>query len=217
MSDNEVQIFDFEANKIRTVMIDGKPWFIAKDIASILDYTDTQAMTRRIDEEDVSTYTDRSSGQGREINIVNESGLYASILGSTKPDAKVFKKWITGTVLPSLRENGGYIVGQEKMTSEQILAHALIVANNVIESEKKLRAKAEGEVKMLVHDFSKEYTTTEIAKELHLRSARELNDKLSDMKIQFKQNGTWGTLLGLFRGALYQYKEYRPRFWKGCL
>jgi hypothetical protein len=57
--------------------------------------------------------------------------------------------------------------------------------------ERVLRQKAEGEVKMLVHDFNKEYTTTEIAKELHLRSARELNDKLSEMKIQFKQNGTW--------------------------
>ncbi|MEI6057298.1 MAG: Bro-N domain-containing protein [Lentisphaerota bacterium] len=74
-------------------------WFVAKDVADILEYTDTQAMTRRLDEEEVNTYTDNSSGQGRTVSIINESGLYNAILGSSKPTAKDFKKKVTNEIL----------------------------------------------------------------------------------------------------------------------
>lgn len=87
---------------------DGQSWFIAKEIASILEYSDTNAMTRRLDTEDIDTYTDRSSGQGRAISLINESGLYASILGSQKPEAKKFKRWVTSEVLPAIRKTGEY-------------------------------------------------------------------------------------------------------------
>lgn len=104
-----LQVFNSpEGQEIRVVDKDGEPWFVAKDVAVALDYSDTQAMTRRIDSEDVSTCTDTASGQVRHLSIINESGLYASILGSMKPEAKAFKRWVTHEVLPSIRKTGSY-------------------------------------------------------------------------------------------------------------
>lgn len=106
---DKLQVFGFEGKDVRIVDRDGNPWFIARDVADILGYSDTQAMTRRIDEEDRNTCTDNSSGQGRSISIINESGLYCSILGSKKEEASRFKRWVTSEVLPSIRKNGGYL------------------------------------------------------------------------------------------------------------
>ena len=70
--------------------------------------------------------------QQKETTIINESGLYSLVLSSKLPKAKDFKRWVTSTVLPSLRQNGGYIMNQEALTPEQIVANALVVANNII-------------------------------------------------------------------------------------
>lgn len=94
--------------KVRALIINGEPWFVAKDIANILGYSATEAMTRRLDDEEIRSWCDRSSGQGRDLTIISESGLYESIWGSQKPDAKAFKKWIKTEVLPSIRKHGFY-------------------------------------------------------------------------------------------------------------
>lgn len=102
---SEVISFNFNGSAVRTLKdANGEPWFVAKDVAEILGYTDTQAMTRRLDDDEISSCTDKSSGQGRRITIINESGLYNAILGSNKPEAKVFKRWVTSEVLPSIRK-----------------------------------------------------------------------------------------------------------------
>ncbi|ANT43810.1 antirepressor [Lactococcus phage 98103] len=106
---NELQNFNFNNLPVRTVLIDDEPWFVGKDVADILEYSDTQAMTRRLDDEDIKSYTDKSSGQGRQIKIINESGLYEAIIGSKKKETRPFKRWITHEVLPTIRKHGAYM------------------------------------------------------------------------------------------------------------
>lgn len=109
-----LQVFAYDENMIRTVEGEnGETLFVAKDIAEVLGYSDTQAMTRRLDDDEVGSYTDNSSGQGRNLAVLNESGLYSAILGSNKTEAKAFKKWITSEVLPTIRKTGGYGVTAE--------------------------------------------------------------------------------------------------------
>ena len=110
---NELQNFNFSGQDVRIITINDDPWFIAKDVADILEYSDTQAMTRRLDDEDKETYTDKSSGQGRNVAIINESGLYTAILGSKKTEAKQFKRWVTSEVLPTIRKHGAYMTNDK--------------------------------------------------------------------------------------------------------
>lgn len=105
----DIQTFASDAlGSIRVTLLGGEPQFYAVDLARTLGYSDTQAMTRRIDPEDITTCTDNSSGQVRSYTVLSESGLYAAILGSSKPEAKAFKRWVTGEVLPAIRKTGSY-------------------------------------------------------------------------------------------------------------
>ncbi len=132
---NELRVFrNVRFGDIRTVEIDGDPWFVGKDIAAAVGYKDTSdALKNHVEDSDKLTRRFADSGQNREMYIINESGLYSLILSSKLDRAKKFKKWITSEVIPSIRKNGGYLVGQETMTPEQIVANALVVAQNIIQ------------------------------------------------------------------------------------
>lgn len=94
---------------IRTLTIDDTPWFVGKDVATALGYSNTQKAIRdHVDEEDKLTERIVLSGQNRNVVVINESGLYSLIFSSTLPSAKAFKHWVTSEVLPSIRKNGGY-------------------------------------------------------------------------------------------------------------
>lgn len=114
---NGIQVFkNPEFGSIRTVEVDGKSYFVGKDVAQILGYKDTSdALKKHVDEEDKLTRRFADSGQNREMYIVNESGLYSLILSSKLESAKRFKRWVTSEVLPSIRRSGGYIAEQEQM------------------------------------------------------------------------------------------------------
>lgn len=134
---SELAVFDFNGMGVRVIKdSSGEPWFVAKDVADILGYTDTQAMTRRLDKDEISSCTDKSSGQGRRITIINESGLYNAILGSNKPEAKSFKRWVTHEVLPEIRKTGAYVAAGETESDEEIMARALLAAQRTIERNK---------------------------------------------------------------------------------
>ena len=107
---NELQVFNNpEFGDVRTVQIDGEPWFVGKDIADVLGYKDSSdAMKRHVDTEDKLTRCFTDSGQNRQMYVVNESGLYSLIFSSKLPKAKEFKHWVTSEVLPSLRKTGRY-------------------------------------------------------------------------------------------------------------
>lgn len=126
---NELQNFNFSGQNVRIITINDEPWFVGKDVADILEYSDTQAMTRRLDDEDKETYTDKSSGQGRNVAIVNESGLYTAILGSKKTEAKQFKRWITSEVLPTIRKHGAYMKQPQVPTTQRELIMLALAGN----------------------------------------------------------------------------------------
>ena len=136
---NELRIFrNAEFGEIREKNIDGMPFFVGNDVASSLGYKNpTDAIFKHVDEEDKLLSQIATSGQNRKMVCINESGVYALILSSTLPNAKKFKRWITSEVIPSIRQNGGYLANQENMTPEQIVANALIVAQNIIKDKDK--------------------------------------------------------------------------------
>lgn len=142
---NNLQIFKNEDfGEIRVVEKEGQPWFVAKDVCDILEIQNTTDATKRLDADEVTRFN--LGGLTGEINLVNEYGLYSLILGSRKPEAKKFKRWVTHEVLPSIRKNGGYIANQESLTPEQIVAQALIVANNIIQEKDRLLAEQKPKV-----------------------------------------------------------------------
>lgn len=139
---NDLKIFENkEFGEIRTVNIDGEPWFVGVDIATALGYSNTRdAIAKHIDNEDKATVAIHDGRQKRNITAINESGLYSLILSSELPSAKAFKRWVTSEVLPSIRKNGGYIAGQETMTDDELMARALQVAQNkILERDKQIK------------------------------------------------------------------------------
>jgi prophage antirepressor-like protein len=130
---NNMQIFKYENNDVRTVEMNGEPWFVLKDVCGVLGLSNHKVTAQRLDRDEVSqTYLTDSIGRKQETTVINESGLYSVILRSDKPEAKPFRKWVTSEVLPSIRKNGGYIAGQEQMTPEELMAKALLVANKTL-------------------------------------------------------------------------------------
>lgn len=111
MEENKMTLFtNEELGNVRALEIDGEPYFIGKDVATALGYTNTQKAIRdHVDNEDKLTERIVLSGQNREVVFINESGLYSLILSSKLPKAKEFKHWITAEVLPVIRKTGGYV------------------------------------------------------------------------------------------------------------
>lgn len=112
--------FQFGKREVRTVIVDNEPWFVAKDVAEILGYSTANRMTERLDDDEKGTRKLCTLGGDQEMTIINESGLYNAILGSNKPDAKKFKKWVTAEVLPSIRKYGAYAVSPELLVDRLV-------------------------------------------------------------------------------------------------
>jgi anti-repressor protein len=137
----------FEGHNIRIVTDEqGEPWFVASDIAMVLGYAQTNSMNKLIDEDDKEKRVLQIGGNYVNQSLINESGLYQAIFSSTKPEARVFKRWVTAEVIPSIRKNGGYIVGQEQDTPELIIAKALMVAQSVIDRKTRELQRAQEQI-----------------------------------------------------------------------
>ena len=127
-----------EFGELRTVEIDGEPWFVGKDVAEALGYSNARkAVLVHVDAEDKGVTKWDTLGGTQQMTIINESGLYSLILSSKLPSAKEFKHWVTSEVLPSIRKNGAYIRNQENMTPAEIVARGLIAAQKIIEEREK--------------------------------------------------------------------------------
>lgn len=132
---NELKIFsnpDF--GEVRTLSIDGEPWFVGKDVADILGYTNPRdALAKHVDDEDKNTVAICDGTPGNpNTTVINESGLYSLVLSSKLPTVKKFKRWVTSEVLPAIRKHGGYVAGQEHMSDEELMAKALLMAQKTI-------------------------------------------------------------------------------------
>ena len=103
-----IQVFNYEANEIRTVENNGAVWFVAKDVCDVLGIKNSRDAINVLDDDEVSDVGISDGSQTRNMNIINESGLFTLILRSNKPNAKLFRKWVTGTVLPSIKQHGFY-------------------------------------------------------------------------------------------------------------
>lgn len=129
---NELQVFTYGGNEVRTVQRNGEPWFVLKDVCAILGISKYRDAAERLDPDEREPVRVDTLGGKQEMLCINESGLYNVILRSDKPEAKPFRKWVTSEVLPSIRKTGGYIAGQENLTPEELMAKALMVAQKTL-------------------------------------------------------------------------------------
>ena len=132
-----LQIFNNpEFGEIRTTVIDGEPWFVGKDVATALGYSNTRdALSKHVDDEDKNTVAFRDGIQGNpNQTVINESGLYSLVLSSKLPTAKKFKRWVTSEVLPEIRKTGGYHIPQ---SPEEQMAQGLLAAQKLLAEKDK--------------------------------------------------------------------------------
>lgn len=134
----EIQTFenaDFGAIRVSTV--EGEPWFVAKDVCDALGISKYRDAVSRLDDDERGSVLVDTLGGAQETSTVSEPGLYKLIMRSRKPEAKAFQRWVTHEVLPAIRRTGGYIAAKQDETPEQIMARAVIVAQDTIERQKR--------------------------------------------------------------------------------
>ena len=196
---NNIQIFKHEMfGEIRTMTNEkGETFFVGKDVATALGYSNTsKAIQQHVDQEDKGTLPIRESAYETRVVIINESGLYALVLSSKLPQAKVFKHWVTSEVLPQIRKTGGYIPTKDaegrQLTDLEIVCLALKIQQKTIEEQRKtieeLAPKAEYCDEVL--DSVSCFTTTQVAKELDM-TVHELTQLLLTKKVMYKQSGQY--------------------------
>ena len=137
MNENEIQVWNYESSEIRTVQVNGEPWFVLADVCKVLELSSPHKVADRLenDERNQIPVTD-SLGRYQNTAIINESGLYTVILRSDKPQAKPFRKWVTSEVLPSIRKHGAYM-------TDQALEKALTNPDFLIELATQLKTEQE--------------------------------------------------------------------------
>ncbi|MCI8851584.1 MAG: phage repressor protein [Erysipelotrichaceae bacterium] len=131
---NELQTFRFNNDEVRTVLINDEPYFVGKDVADILGYSNARdALAKHVDDEDRDTVAFRDGTSGNpNLSVINESGVYSLILGSKLPEAKKFKRWVTSEVLPAIRKTGRYQVPSDPMEALRLMFEAQTQSNEKI-------------------------------------------------------------------------------------
>lgn len=209
--------FDYEGSSVRVLTgEDGQPWFVAADVARILEIGNpSQAMTRLDDDERTLI-----SNEGRDLNVVSEAGLYSLILGSRKPEAKAFKRWVTHEVLPAIRRHGAYAT--PTLTGPALMAAALIEAHKTIEATEQRAVKAEHVVAAITDGGG--ITLTQFHKH-HFPDvpARVFFQHLYDHQLLIDQRGKgrWDDKRNRFReGPQHRHPTYKGKaymYLDGCL
>lgn len=198
---NEITSYVFDGSNVRTLVIDGQPYFVGKDVAEILGYANTRdALSKHVDSEDKNTVAIHDGIKRGNPNqtVINESGLYSLILGSKLPQAKEFKHWVTSEVLPSIRKHGAYLT-DEKLEEVLLNPDTIIKLATELKTEQERRSIAEQRVNELTPKASyydlvlsneSLVTITQIAKDYGM-SGQAMNHKLHDLGVIYKQGNTW--------------------------
>lgn len=186
-----IQVFEYQNNKVRTVDVDGEAWFVLKDVCEVLHLGTTAKVAERLDDDEKGMNQIHTPGGTQNVTVVNESGLYHVILRSDKPEAAPFRRWVTNDVLPAIRKTGSYNAPQ--LTRSQLLATALIAAHEELEEKDKriaeLTPDAEFARAVCIADNCR--TATSIAKDYGL-TAEKLNKLLYSQRVQYKDSdGQW--------------------------
>lgn len=197
----ELQIFNFDSNEIRTVVVNEEPYFVGKDVAKVLGYKNTrEALKYHVDNEDKKdgVAIHDSIGRSQKPVVINESGLYSLIFSSKLDSAKRFKRWVTSEVLPAIRKHGIYatdnVIEQTIQDPDYIIT---VLTEFKKEKEQRMLLQQQvGELKPKADYYdqilksTKLITVNAIAKDYGM-SAQALNKILHDLKVQFKQSGQW--------------------------
>lgn len=204
---NQSQLFNFNGQQVRTLVINDQPYFIGKDVAEILGYKNTKdALAKHVNDEDKLRSRIATSGQSRAMTAINESGLYDLIFDASRqsnnPDiqkrAKKFRHWVTSEVLPSIRKHGAYMT-DEKIEEVLLNPDTIIKLATELKTERERRSIAEQRVNELTPKASyydlvlnnkSLVTITQIAKDYGM-SGQAMNHKLHDLGIIYKQGDTW--------------------------
>lgn len=187
---NELSVFkNEEFGEIRTVIIENEPMFCLSDVCKALGLTQPSKVKERLNEKGVSSIPTLTAGGEQKLLYIDESNLYKTIFQSRKESAERFTEWVTSEVLPCIRKNGIYATDNviDNILNNPDFGIELLTK---LKEERAARIEAEKTNAILMH-VNKTYTMTEIAKEIGLKSANELNKILAEKKIQYKSNGTW--------------------------
>lgn len=205
---NELKIFESpEFGTIRSLELNGEPWFVGKDVAEVLGYREPRsAISKKVDEDDRGVAKMETPSGIQEMTIINESGLYSLILSSKLPTAKAFKRWVTSEVLPAIRKTGGYIPTTPQMSEQEIMAKAVQISMATIAQQKDAILALESRNAMqeqIIHEMQPkaDYTDmilqsksvvniNQIAKDYGM-TAQEMNKILHEIGVQYKQGGQW--------------------------
>lgn len=197
----EIRTFSNEEfGSVRTLTIDGEPWFIARDIAEALGYAKARnAIASHVDSEDKKDAPIQGTPGGTQnMTIINESGMYALILGSKLPTAKKFKRWVTAEVLPSIRKHGAYMTDETLKRALESPDFLIQLATELKNAQTELAnahytietMKPKASYYDVILNCRDLVPTTVIAKDYGM-SARKFNRLLHDLKVQFKQGERW--------------------------
>ena len=205
---SELKIFENpEFGSIRTLEINGEPWFVGKDVAEVLGYAKARnAIAAHVDEEDKKEAPIQGDlGGTQTMTIINESGVYALVFGSKLPKAKEFKRWVTSEVLPTIRKHGAYMTAdtlEAAILNPDYLIQILTALKGEQEKRKALEAETAVQKQQIaelqpkasyydvVHNCKDLLSVTEIAKD-YGKSGTWLNKKLHELGVQFKQGKIW--------------------------
>lgn len=211
---NTPQIFNFEQNEVRTILVNDEPYFVGKDVAEILGYSKPRnAISTHVDEEDKQDAPIQGGLGGKQkMTIINESGLYSLILKSKLPNAKKFKRWVTSEVLPQIRKHGMYAT-DELLNNPDLL----IEVATKLKEERTLRLVAEQKVaemqpKVNYHDIilaNKSVTPISFIAKNYGMSAMQMNKLLHDFGIQYRQGKAW-LLYAKYQNEGYTHIEMVP-------
>ena len=198
---SELQVFNnAEFGSVRSLMVNGEPYFVGRDVAKILGYANpNDALAKHVDEEDKGVAKCDTLGGIQELTVINESGLYSLILSSKLPSAKRFKRWVTSEVLPAIRKHGVFVM-DDIVNNTDALIEALqafkaerlqrmaLEEENVVQKQQLVEMKPKASYYDVVLNSPDLVSITEIAKDYGW-SAQKMNEYLHVHGIQFKQGG----------------------------
>lgn len=208
---------------VRVVQVDGEPWFVAADVCRALEISNSRDAVARLDDDEKGVGSTDTLGGKQGMQIINEPGLYTLVLGSRKPEAKAFKRWVTHEVLPSIRKHGAYLTDnalEEALTSPDFLIKLatqlkeekearLKAEQKTIEQEKTIEVlKPKADYTDMILKNNSLVTITQIAKDYGM-SGKAMNSKLHEMKIIYNLNGQW-LLYSKYQSQGYVHSETFP-------
>lgn len=211
---NDLTVFRFEGTReVRTVVRDGEPWFVAKDVCDILELENSRQVVQTLDEDEKGVCSIYTLGGSQQMSVVSESGLYTLVFKSRKSEAKAFRKWVTSEVLPAIRKTGQYskqysapqnpVIDNEFNMREFRVWHefaelcglkdnaALISADNTVYRLRGISMLKTAQIELKTPDQQRLLTPTQIAEQLKLSGPREVNLILAVRGFQIKEMGHW--------------------------